>query len=186
MKNIEQTASVYCDGGVISRNPSTDGGTYAYFFLDAEGKQIGTHSGFVLPNGVEFPDEYESTRYLHLQTVSNNVTELAAVVFALMQLPDGFEGTLYSDSYVTLCRMRNKKPSWVGVPLGLKEEAEIEKKRHPDIKYVLLDGHPNRDQLASGIGKRGNPCSQWNVACDKRCGELAKAFLAQKKEGDEP
>jgi ribonuclease HI len=181
MSALQNTASIFCDGGVISRNPSEHGGTYAFFFLDEQENEIACGSGFVLPESKASESVPEADFWFCEHShITNNVTELAAVVFALQQLPDGFEGTLYSDSYVTLCRMRNKNPRWVGVPDALKAATLVERERHPNITYVLLDGHPTKDQLAAKIGKRGNPCSPWNVRCDKRCGELAKAFLSHK------
>ncbi|RYX82216.1 hypothetical protein EON83_20350 [bacterium] len=179
MNLLKNTASIYADGGVIGRNPSEDGGTYAFWFLDGDGNEIYADGGYVLPANGNAPEGANWWKCEHT-SITNNVTELAAVVFALQQLPAGFKGTLHSDSYVTLCRMKNAKPRWVGVPDELKAATLIEKERHPEITYVLLDGHPNKDQLAAGIGKRGNPCSAWNVACDKRCGELAKAFTSCK------
>lgn len=180
--NLKQTAEVFCDGGVIKVNPSPHGGTWAYYLLDENGVEIGAGSGFVLPANAPCPT---SANYWHcgLETVSNNVTELVAVVFALQHLPEDFDGVLHSDSHVTLCRMRHGK-SWKGVPQSLIEAAMIERERHSNVQYVLLDGHPTAKQLEAKIGKRGNPCSPWNVKCDKRCGELAKLFLAESVEGE--
>jgi hypothetical protein len=46
-----------------------------------------------------------------------------------------------------------------------------------EIKYILLDGHPTKKQLETGIGKRGGPGSKHNVWCDDACRKAGEAFM---------
>lgn len=159
-----EIAAVYADGGVIQKNPSSIGGTWAHCFVNRTGIRIAERSGIVLasdiPGGL----------------VTNNLTEFYAVAYALQALPNGWSGTLYSDSQITLGRF-----FWgwkiTGIPLDFVSFAMKAKARLGVVTGVLLDGHPTQAQLAAGIGKRGNPCSKHNVWCDKACGAQAVKYL---------
>jgi hypothetical protein len=78
---------------------------------------------------------------------------------------------------VTRQRLVNDKAGMAGVPPGLAERLRRQRDRVPAVKdplrVVLLDGHPTADQLAAGVGKRGNPVSKWNAACDAECSRQA-------------
>lgn len=164
------TWEVYADGGIIRKNPSRLGGTTAYRILEG---------GVVVREGgsVYSPED------LGVAEVTNNLTELLAVVEALHAYREAaggraLEGTVYSDSRVTLLRVfeaarLNGVPGWLAAELqGIQRGGLL-----AGARYVLLDGHPTRQQLEAGRGKRGNPVSAHNVWCDRRCGELAEAFL---------
>lgn len=74
---------------------------------------------------------------------------------------------------------------WNNVPQWAREQYQAARKRlfnWEKIKFVLLDGHPTRAQLAAGIGKRGHPVSIYNVQCDKLCGETAENHLRRLEE----
>lgn len=157
-------ASVFVDGGVLRVNPSPYGGTWAAITIDESGTEIGRESGLVTPADIG------------MATVSNNVTELLAAVEALERLPPGWAGVLHTDSHVTRCRLVGRDPSMNGVPLQLARRMAEAKARAGRFTVVLLDGHPTKAQLASGIGKRGNACSKWNVECDRMCGKLAAEY----------
>lgn len=159
------TAAVYTDGGVIRKNPSPHGGTWAWCAIDAAGVLLRDDSGLVTPADVGLP------------AVSNNLTELLAAVKAMAGLPDLWEGTIYTDSFVTLCRITTGK-KFAGIPAGLVETCRFHRGRLRH-KAALLGGHPNRAELAAGVRKDGTPVSQWNVRCDKECGRLAAAFMEQ-------
>ena len=156
---LELGPIVYTDGGVIGRNPSEVGGTWAYAVVGADDKCITNDSGIVTP--AEF----------QIEAISNNFTELYAVVIALTRHQDAV-GTLCTDSYVTQCRLVNAKPSFEGIPKDVQDTVqEIRGRIRGKWRVILLDGHPNAEQLKTGIGKRGNPCSKWNVLCDTLCNE---------------
>lgn len=158
--------AVYADGGVIQVNPSPIGGTWAWCHVDAEGTRIQIASGVVIPR-------------TSCPLITNNLTEYIAVVKALEALPEGWHGTVYSDSQVTIGRIFwGWKQS--NLPPVLMRQADAAKARinFPLCRAVLLDGHPTKAQLLAGVGKRGNLVSEHNVWCDKRCGEEAAAFWA--------
>jgi ribonuclease HI len=112
-------------------------------------------------------------------TVTNNQTEMLALLMGLSKLPADFAGTVYSDSAVTLGRVFCGW-KWKNVPEWLHRMYRTERARltHWDqIKYVQLDGHPTKAQLVSGVGKRGNKVSEHNVWCDDACRKAGEQFL---------
>jgi ribonuclease HI len=163
---------LYADGGVISRNPSPIGGTWAWCLVQTDGDnegQMRTGSG-VIPATEGYGG-----------SVSNNVSELVAAVSALESVPAFWRGTLCSDSQVTLGRLFLGWPLR-GVPEPLvKRLRRVQLRLQDDLEHVrsqLLQGHPTKADLERGAGaKRGLPVSQWNVWCDRRCGELAAEYL---------
>jgi ribonuclease HI len=163
-------AAVYADGGVIGVNPSPIGGTWAYVHVDAGGEVIARDSAVVTPRS-------------SVPLITNNLTEMIALVRALAALPAGWSGHVYSDSQITLGRLflgwkMNGIP-----PMLVKQGADaLERLDLPNVQWTLLDGHPTKAQLAIGKGKRGNPVSIHNVACDKECGRLAREFSALRQE----
>ncbi len=160
---------LYVDGGVIGSNPSMIGGTWACRLIWRYDQSL-DFSGVVQPHQVTHAFE----------PVSNNQTEMLALLEGLRRLPDGFCGTIYSDSQVTLGRAFmgwkwNNIPSWMHV---VYQQHRKRLKHWAEIKYVLLDGHPTRAQLAAGTGKRGHPVSIHNVWCDRACKKAGETFLA--------
>lgn len=171
MTTLAYPFHLYTDGGVIQKNPSTLGGTWAYTLLDSASRVIYEHSGVITPEMVEMP------------VVTNNLTELLAVVYGLelviAEHPQALDGlTVYSDSRITLLRVfeagrLNGVPAWLKRRLQtLQSTGQLAR-----VRYVQLDGHPTKAQLEAGIGKRGNPVSVHNVRCDRLCNEGAKAFF---------
>jgi hypothetical protein len=105
--------------------------------------------------------------------------EFIAAVWALKMAPDGWEGTLLSDNLFALRLVDGRtKPNPETLPPEYIEELAYQKARLGNIKTVLLDGHPTRAQLASGIGSRGNPVSKHNAWCDERCNALRDMYFA--------
>lgn len=160
--------ALYTDGGVIGQNPSAIGGTWAWCMVDAQGTLLRHASGWVNP--VE----------MNTEAVTNNHTELMALVLGLEALPETFAGTIYSDSWVSLQRVflaakLNNVPQWLIDRL----QAIQRSGRLATLRFQLLDGHPTRAQLDAGIGKRGNPVSKWNVWCDEQCSALAREVSAR-------
>lgn len=154
--------ALYADGGVIGPNPSLIGGTWAWCLVDAAGQRICDYSGVIRPSEAQVP------------AVTNNLTELLALVNGLDALPGGWQGTVYSDSWVSLQRVflaakLKNVPTWLVARLqNLQKSGKL-----ADLSYVLLDGHPTKAQLAAGVGKRGHPVSEHNVFVDQECGRRA-------------
>lgn len=159
-------AALYTDGGVIGRNPSSVGGTWAWCQVDENGVLGRWLSGIVEPIAAG------------LATITNNYTELLAAVEGLEKLPASWDGTVYTDSQVTLYRISKDraKAKYNGIPAELVARVKTAKERLGAYKVVLLGGHPTRAELAAGVRKDGYPCSQHNVFCDKLCGQQAEYF----------
>ena len=165
-----EITAVYADGGVIGANPSPIGGTWAYVHVDAGGVVVARDSAVVTPRP-------------SVPLITNNLTEMIALVRALAALPAGWAGHVYSDSQITLGRLFL---GWKmqGIPPVLIKQgaAALERLDIPHIRWTLLDGHPTKAQLLAGVGKRGNPVSVHNVTCDQECGRLAREFAALRQE----
>lgn len=162
---IADAIALYTDGGVIGSNPSRIGGVWAYCFVDAFGLRIAQASGVITPEQA------------HVPAVTNNLTELLALVYGLERLPAGWTGTVCSDSWVSLLRVY-EAAKLRNVPRWLVERLQALQRsgRLADMKYVLLDGHPTKAELAAGRGKRGHPVSEHNVWCDAECNRRAQAL----------
>ena len=164
-EDLSLVRHVYADGGVINYNPSSFGGTFAWIMLDHAGESVlWAGSGVVTPQDA------------NLNAITNNYTELLACVEVMERLPDGWNGTIYTDSQVTMERLTDASTPMNGISRGLKRRrlAVMECLGTYDIR--LLDGHPTQAQLASGRGKRGQPCSIWNVLCHQECQNQARLF----------
>jgi ribonuclease HI len=164
MTLIASTTALYTDGGVVGANPSRIGGTWAYCLVDAAGERVVEASGVITPIQA------------NVVAVTNNVTELLALVYGLERLPMGWTGTVYSDSWVSLQRVflaakLKNVPHWLVQRLqALQKSGKL-----ADMAYVLLDGHPTKAELLAGIGKRGHPVSEHNVWADEACQKAARA-----------
>lgn len=163
---MSKILSLFVDGGVIGSNPSMIGGTYAYRLIFEDGSNAG-RGNVITPTEIGGP-------------VTNNQTEMLAMLEGLKRLPDYWTGTIYSDSAVTLGRVFSGW-KWKNIPTWMHQLYKEQRARltcWSDIKYVQLDGHPTKAQLLSGIGKRGNPVSEHNVWCDQACTEAGETFMA--------
>lgn len=155
---------LYTDGGVIGQNPSTLGGTWAYCLVDATGQRITCDSGIITPAEAQLP------------AVTNNLTELLAIVKGREALPYAWTGTIHSDSWVSLQRVflaakLKNVPPWLVTRLQkLQRDGWF-----TGCHWMLLDGHPTKAQLAAGVGKRGAPVSIHNVWCDQACTKAGRA-----------
>lgn len=158
---------VYADGGVIQKNPSAIGGTWASCHVDGHGQRIWSASGVILPEQVG-------------GEVTNNQTEFYALLMGLEATPMYWSGQACSDSRVTLLRFFYSG-ALRGIPEGWQRRMGRLLERLRNVEPVQLDGHPTRAQLAAGVGKRGQKVSEFNVWCDLQCGEEARKFLAQRE-----
>ena len=159
--------ALYADGGVILKNPSVIGGTWAWCAVDAEGNRVIERGG-----SVPAKDGYP---------ITNNHMEQIAVTLALEAMPDGWSGTVYSDSMIALGRVFQ---GWKlkNLPTNVAQRSAGAVARLGKIETVLLQGHPTKADLASGIGKkRGFPVSIHNVWCDEECGRQARAYLEKQR-----
>lgn len=159
---------IYADGGVIGRNPSARGGTWCYVWV-TNGEVVKMGSGVITP------DE------LGVEKITNNQTELYAVLRALQSAPQNWAGTICTDSQVTVFRFTTSL-KFNGIPhaLGLRVR-ELRKFRAWSIRLVA--GHPTEKELTAGVRARnGLPTSIFNVMCDEECNRLAKVFLNQRRQ----
>lgn len=152
---------LFTDGGCVGPNPSPIGGTWAWTLVK-DGEQIRCGSGVLTAAKVGVP-------------VSNNVSELYAMLRAIQALPEGWKGHIVSDSFVTICR-RFPASKMNGVSEALVPFARTMFRRACDTsRWVLVDGHPTLPEIEAGYGKRGKVVSVWNKWCDKECTRLSKA-----------
>lgn len=172
---MSEVIAVYADGGVIRVNPSPIAGMWATCHIDAGGARVWSASGLVL---AEPGDPY-------LSMVTNNQTELRALLAGLEALPDGWSGRVCTDSEVTIRRFRDDA-RLAGIPLEWRKRLAYVLGRLGALTYVLLDGHPTRAQLArqdelgewaAGVGKSGGPVSKWNQWCDQECTRIGREYL---------
>lgn len=165
VEGLPVPVALYCDGGVIQKNPSTIGGTWAWCAVDASGNRVFQRGG-VCPSPAGLP-------------ITNNHMEQIAITLALEAMPEGWSGTVYSDSMVALGRVfkgwRTKN-----LPANVSRRSAAAVARLGKIETVLLQGHPTKADLACGIGaKRNLPVSIHNVWCDKECGRQASEYQKQ-------
>lgn len=158
-------AAAYCDGGVAQASRSAIAGAWAWCWVDEYGVVVQEDSGLLIPTR-SWP------------TITNNYAEYVAAVRALAGLPDKWHGTLYSDSGITLGRLLQ---GWrtEGLPEALVERGNVQVKRVSPFRAVLLQGHPTKEELATGLGKTGRPVSEHNVRCDQRCAALLHEYAAK-------
>lgn len=157
---------ICCDGGIIGpRNPSVIGGTWAWAWVDENDCLMKHDYGAVTP-GVMGAGK----------VVTNNQTELLAACTALASVPEGWDGTLCTDSLVTLYRVTDGE-KFANIPGWLEARARGFREGRK-YKVKLVAGHPTKAELLSGARKRnGLPTSHWNVFCDGLCRKAGEAFL---------
>ena len=171
MPHLETQFKLYADGGVIGQNPSAVGGTWAWRQVSevpGMGDVVGASSA-----GVITPKE------AGMLAISNNLTEMLAVLRGLESLPADWVGTVCSDSQVTLGRLFAGW-KWTNIPLWMHQLYQEQAKRlvyWSAIRHQLLAGHPTRAQLQAGAGHSGLPVSEHNKWCDAMCGLAAEAHL---------
>jgi ribonuclease HI len=155
---------LYTDGGVIGKNPSLDGGTWAYRILK-DGDVYLEQSGILTPKDICYP------------VVTNNLTELASMLFGFSNIRNDWVVTVYTDSQITLGRV-SLGWRWRNVPKWMKECYEMERERllhFNEFKFVLVKAHPTKQMLNAGM-YNGLPVSQHNVWCDRACVKQAIRF----------
>lgn len=165
------TLTLYVDGGVITRNPSPFGGTWAFIIMDHIGKVYQAGAGAFRP------------AHFELDVVTNNQTEMYAMLCGLQAVPSNCDKlAICSDSMVTIGRV-SLGWKWTNIPIDFRVQYQAIIQSLPmwrkDFKFTLLDGHPTTQQLLTGLGKRGNPVSKYNVWCDRKCREAGEILMRQ-------
>ena len=157
---------LYVDGGVILRNPSPIGGTWACCYVENDAI-VWSRSGVLTPDQA------------CVKEVTNNQSEMYAMLMGLLALPKEYQGKVFSDSMITIGRV-SMGWKWKNIP-DWGHDLYYQARQHipgfNEIKFKHLDGHPTKDQLQAGFGKRGNPVSKWNVWCDERCTYEGKEYM---------
>jgi ribonuclease HI len=164
---------VYADGGCILGNPSPHGGTWAYVQVNlSQDRKIAARSGVVTNIAFGAP-------------VTNNAMEFYAVLRSLEALPDGWIGTVLTDSQCTIQRFTGGKRSFVGIPDEWSDRMVRVLARLGGTSWVQLAGHPSPEELAAGhrLKKRadgttapGAPVSKYQVMCDRQCTRLSTEY----------
>lgn len=154
---------VFCDGGLVKKNPSPFGGTWAYRIV-AGGRVVEQHSGSY------------TCEEMGLKEIGNNLSELYAILVAFRGLPDGWSGVICSDSLNALGRISDKKSRKITkVPDDILGEIQRHRRRLGAYKIAHVYGHPRKKELRTG-GKPGRRFSRHNVWCDDACRSEAAAF----------
>lgn len=161
---LYKTTHIYCDGGVVGKNPSDFGGTWAFVCV-RDDEVVAEQSGFVpTVSGRKF---------------TNNWSEQIAMIRALEYMPEQWSGIICSDSKVALGRMFqgwkcNNLPSNIGKRMRscLKKLGKV----YPQH----IGGHPTKDELILGINSSGDIVSKWNVRADELCNLEVKKYFESK------
>jgi ribonuclease HI len=167
--------AIFADGGCVQANPSPFGGTWAWAHVDAAGRRVDADSGLYVACGAA---GCTLPRHWPEPLVTNNQMELAALILGLEALPDGWSGTVYSDSQISL-RLLFGGARLNELPASLIQRGSAVLQRLGRCEAIRLDGHPTRRQLATGVGKRGGPVSIQNVFCDAECTRQAREAVTR-------
>lgn len=164
---------VFADGGCILGNPSEHGGTWAYLYVDMQRDQkVDGRCGVV--TNVNFG-----------AGVTNNAMEFYAVLRALEGLPEGWGGTVASDSQCTITRWTGSKRDFKGIPWEWSDRMVRALARLGELTWLQLAGHPTKLDLERGhkikLGADGEiveglPVSKWQHQCDRQCTRLAQQY----------
>lgn len=155
--------AAYCDGSTVGPNPSPRGGCWAWCHVSGD-RMVRHGGGEIIPSQIGLP------------RITNNLTEMLAALECLEALPDGWDGTLWSDSWVTLCRIRKGSRSpMAGVPKPFLARLQVIHGSLGNFILKLLAGHPSKADLAVGYNSRGVPVSRHNAWCDAECKRLERA-----------
>lgn len=174
--------SLYTDGGLLSSNPSSKGGTYAFVILDDNEDVVIQKSGVIdIVLGVN-------------GHVTNNIAELYALAYGIVSIPSGASVDIFCDSENALNRLFQygtmaNVPEWLVL---LTKRAKHHLRELDSFTYAALAGHPSKEELRLGksIHRESNgkimryggiPVSKWNQLCDKMCNEARARYEAEKE-----
>lgn len=160
---MENTLCLWTDGGVIQRNPSPFGGTFAWVRTE-NGVEVACAAGLLLPADIKMP------------VVTNNNSELYALIDGIVCLPENWHGTVYTDSQIALNWVKYKKQS-NAIPAWLREAMQLvlsdAEQKGVHLEYQHIKGHPTEEELAD---ETANGVSHYNVRCDALCTAQAAGF----------
>ena len=154
---MDGVVAVYTDGGNIGKNPSEIGGTWAWVGIDRDGNRVIERSGVLLVD----PKVVEISRW-----VSNNHAEFWAVCKALAALPDGWSGTLFTDSSVIQTRFRN---AWMHTKKGKKFGGRVYAENTPRLWMQWFWKHLARLGEMQVVLVPGHEGVEHNERCDTLC-----------------
>lgn len=165
---------IFADGGMLT-SPPNPVGFYAWRLV-VDGRCKAAMEGTLKPIGDD-------------PWVTNNTSEHYAVLMALDFYRENNHmadcrpvNYIASDSLCILRRMFEATNPWgSNSPDAIKRLREWQTDLWPTFQYaegILLSGHPRKSQLETGIGPRGYPCSEHNVACDTEMNAMKKRLLA--------
>lgn len=139
---------LYIASGLIGSNPSAIGATYANRLIHHSGRGF-DQSGVLPAWKIEFHG-----------VVTNNQAEMYAMLEALRRLPEGFSGSIYSRSNVTLGRI-SKGWRWTNIPSWMHMVFIVNRKRlmnWDQIKFILVDAKHEHykacEQLCAAAGDK--------------------------------
>lgn len=175
---MKTPVAIYTDAGLLSHNPSEFGGTWAFVAVDEDDRKVFYKSGVTL------------TCNLKVHRVSNVVMEQIAIVRAMEAMPEGWSGMILSDCQPALIRVESDYDQTHGVsrfpaaennlPKSVSRRSKRAAARLGKVRFVLVQGHPNKKDLIAGVGSKSNlPVSKWNVWADQRCTEEKIKFREQ-------
>lgn len=169
---------LFTDAGLLSANPSSIGGVYAFVVVDDDDNITMEKTGII-----DACLGYEGV-------VTSNLAELYCLCYGIMQIPAGSHAGIYSDSEVSIGRVFQAQRR-AGVPMWLSQLTDNARLRLANLKkfeYSLVGGHPNRKELELGktIARKGRMgglmVSHWNVYCDNLCKVEAEKWHESRKE----
>lgn len=170
LDRVRPGSAVWVDGGLVGKNPAP-AGTWAWCLAVPGGVRGGRH---VQRSGVLTAED------VGLPAVTNNLTELLAVLAAAEALPAGWAGDLFTDSRITAGRWnRGLHPADPTVPEWLAARLALARSR-VRLTARLVRGHPTAEDLARGHDGHGVPVSEHNVWCDRSCSAAARAWRASR------
>lgn len=153
--DFNRVTDVYTDGGLCEANASPTGGSFAFCFVDAGGARLAGFSGPIVPAAAG------------VRRITSTLTELIAVLLALEPLPDGWAGTVWTDSTTVnkaiKCGSLPACPEWLGVRL------RAARNRLGAVSVEAVGGHPSRKELRIGRTDAGRVASPHNVWVDGEC-----------------
>ena len=170
---MKVATTLFSDGGVVEHNPSQIAGVWAWCAADQTGWRIIEDGGFVL--ATDGP-------------ISNNQMEWCAAMMALESMPNGWTGTLVTDSRNVLDRL-----AYLRRHLGLPDNQVVVPRNLPwqwyrrmvtsllrlgEVNVRHVKGHPTAADLKRGYtvsadGARKYDVSDQQVWCDAECNRQA-------------
>lgn len=180
--DLNRVRELYCDGGLMKKNPSSIGGSWAFCGVDSERKLLIAYADIVVCK--------ES------QIISNNTTETIAICKALELMPIGWDGTIISDSKVALTRTFSN-PKFTGCPGNVRIRLKEAFNRLKVKNYIHVAGHPIITELKGEFGfdnetnlplsrklsdsGKQMPCSKHNAYVDALCNQVMKEYFEERE-----